>query len=106
MPVIETTKETIEDTVANSSKIVIVDFWAGWCQPCKMMKPVLEKLSDEYSEIVDVLKVDADAEGDVVAEYGVSSLPTLVVIKEGKEVHRIIGAKNLVSLKRELEPFI
>lgn len=106
MPTKDTTKETFTVDVLNVTRPVIVDFWAGWCQPCKMMKPILEMFSDEFYGKVDVVKVDADAEGDLVAEYGVSSLPTLLLFQDGKVVHKIVGAKNLVALTKEVADFL
>lgn len=102
----DVTAESFEAEVLNSTRPVVVDFWAGWCQPCKMMKPILETFASEVSEKVDVVKVDADAEGDLVAEYGVSSLPTLLVFENGKVVNKIVGAKNAVALRKELADYL
>ncbi len=106
MLVRDTTKESFVVDVLNSPSIVLVDFWAGWCQPCKMMKPILEMFADAYRGRVDVVKVDADVEGDLVSEYGVSSLPTLLLFKDGKVVHKIVGAKNLVALEKEIADYL
>lgn len=106
MSVKDITAESFESEVLNSPRPVVVDFWASWCQPCKMMKPILETFANEVSEKVDVVKVDADAEGDLVAEYGVSSLPTLLVFENGKVVNKIVGAKNIVALRKELADYL
>lgn len=75
----------------NSDKPVLLDFYATWCGPCKMLAPVLDRLAAEHGEYV-FAKVNVDEEGALAAEYGVSSIPTLVVLKNGKEVNRALGA--------------
>ncbi|MGI6553576.1 MAG: thioredoxin [Clostridia bacterium] len=81
---------------------VVVDFWANWCGPCRMMAPVLDKLADEYDGEIQVLKLDVDENPNTAAEYGIMSIPTLVVFKDGKEVKRLVGYLPLEQLKYQL----
>ena len=81
----------------SSSKLVMVDFWAEWCGPCKAVAPVLEELAANNSDSLQVVKVDVDAHGQSAQQYHVSGIPTLVLFKEGKEVAREVGAQQLAN---------
>lgn len=82
---------------------VLVDFFAEWCGPCKMLAPILEKLSSEYEGKVDIIKVDIDEEGELAQKYGIQSIPTLVVFKGGEEADRVIGFQSEDNLKQLLD---
>jgi thioredoxin 1 len=101
MAVIECNGEKFESVVLKSEKPVLVDFNATWCGPCRMMAPVLEELSNENDKF-DFVAIDVDEEQDLAAEYGVMSIPCLVVFKDGKEVIRNVG---FIS-KEELESML
>lgn len=88
--IINITSENFETEVLNSEKIVLIDFYADWCGPCKMLSPVVEQFASENDDIK-VVKINVDDEQDLAGEYGVMSIPTLVVIKNGQEVNRNIG---------------
>ncbi len=89
-------KDEFISNTANGT--VLVDFFANWCGPCKMLAPVLEKLADEMPEI-DILKIDVDAVADVAKDYGIMSIPTLILFKEGVETDKQVGYMNLDQLK-------
>lgn len=104
--IINVTKETFNADVLESGKPVLVDFWAEWCGPCKMMLPVLEKFSEKYGEQITVVKVNADEEQDLVKEYGVSSIPTMILFIDGSVQKSITGAKPEPGLIKELSEFV
>src|SRR5215212_2101301 len=98
----------VEDTnfqkeVLESSDPVIVDFWAEWCGPCKMMAPVLDELSDEYDGKIRFVKLNTDENYESAARYGIQSIPTLVIFRGGREVNRLIGFAPKPQLKRQID---
>ena len=101
MEVVEMTNERFEEEVLKSEKTVLIDFYADWCAPCKMMAPVVERIASENNELK-VVKVNIDNEEELAIKYMVMSIPTFVVIKNGEEVNRIVGAVD----KSELESLI
>lgn len=88
--IINVTRENFQTEVLNSEKTVLIDFYADWCGPCKMLSRVVEQFASE-NENVKVVKINVDDEQDLAVEYGVMSIPTLVVIKNGQEVNRSVG---------------
>lgn len=90
MSVLHVNQESFEKIIRDSSKPVLVDFWATWCGPCRMLAPVLEEVAGERQDIT-VCKVDVDEERELALEYGISSIPTLLVFKDGKVVKKSIG---------------
>ncbi len=88
--IIQVTSQNFEEVVLKSEKIVLVDFYATWCGPCKILSPIIEEIAKE-NENVKFVKIDIDKEEQIAMEYQVMSIPTLVLIQEGKEVNRIIG---------------
>lgn len=88
---IKVNSANFESVVLNSDKPVLVDFWATWCGPCKMIAPVIEQLSEELEAKVTVVKLDVDESPDVAGKYGVMSIPTLLVFENGKETKRAVG---------------
>jgi thioredoxin 1 len=100
MKPVEITDANFQKEVLNSDKPVLVDFWAVWCAPCKMVAPVVEELAKEYDGKLKVGKLDVDNNPEVSMKYGIRSIPTLMVFKGGKVVEQIIGAvpkRNLVE---------
>lgn len=101
-----TTQKEFEEKVIKSSKVVLVDFWAAWCPPCRAMAPILHDLGEELDAIVDIVKVDIEATPEnsrLAAENGVQSIPNMPVFKAGKEVERIIGMVPKAHLADMLE---
>lgn len=88
--IINVTSENFETEVLNSEKTVLIDFYADWCGPCKMLSRVVEQFANE-NENIKVVKINVDDEQDLAIEYGVMSIPTLVVIRNGQEVNRSVG---------------
>lgn len=86
--------EEFNDLVIESKKTVLVDFFATWCGPCKMLTPILEEVEKEKTNDVEIYKVDVDQSFDLAKSYGVMSVPTLILFKNGAEAERVIGLKN------------
>ena len=91
MSVLHVNRESFEKIIAQDGKTVLVDFWATWCGPCRMIAPVLEEVAKERPDIT-VCKVDVDEERELALEYNVSSIPTLLVFRDGKVVNQSTGA--------------
>ncbi len=94
------------DDETSASVPVVVDFWAAWCGPCRMISPVLEDLAGRHAGRLKVVKVDVDANPALAARFGAQSIPLLVVIRDGREVDRIVGALPRAALEQRLAPVL
>ena len=107
--IVTTTKQEFEEKVLNSQKVVLVDFWAQWCPPCRAMAPILEQVAKDMDADVDVVKVDTEASRDnamLAGEYEVRSIPNMNVFKGGKVVDTIIGMVPRPTLESTLKKHI
>lgn len=94
------------DTLLNEELPVLVDFWAAWCGPCRMVSPIVDELADELAGRLVVAKCNVDDNQDIAMQYGVMSIPTLIILKGGEEINRIVGAMPKPALKAEIEKYI
>lgn len=103
---IELTNTNFDEVIVNSDIPVVIDFWAPWCGPCKMMAPNFEKSATKFSLKALFVKVNTENEQHLGARFGIRSIPTLIVFKDGKEVHRISGALDETNLTRLVTQFV
>ena len=91
------------DDLIKQNKYVLVDFWATWCAPCRMVAPVIEKIADQYSEKVIVAKVDVDEQQELAIRYGIQTIPTIIFFKDGKLASKEIGVKPMASFANMID---
>ena len=103
---LEITTENFKTTVLDSNQVALVDFWAEWCGPCRMVGPIVDELSKEYEGKAIIGKVNVDQQRDIAANYGISSIPTILFIKGGQIVDKQVGAVPKIELKKKLDNLI
>ncbi len=91
------------DDMIKQNRYVLVDFWATWCAPCRMVAPVIEKIAEEYSGKIIVAKVDVDEQQELAIRYGIQTIPTVILFKEGKVVSKEIGVKPMSSFAKMID---
>ena len=101
--VVTITDAEFESSVLQSDKPVILDFWAEWCQPCKMLSPTVEAIADEYEEKIKVGKLNVDDNPNVATKYGIRGIPTLLFFKGGEVVQQMVGVKSKAEIKKVID---
>ena len=102
MSIIHITKENFQSVVLESSKPVLIDFWATWCGPCKMIAPIVEEIAAERADVV-VGKIDVDQEMDLAVQFGITSIPTLMLMRNGEVVATMVGYRPKADILKLLE---
>jgi len=97
---------TFDEEIGSSSTPVLVDFWAEWCGPCKMVAPILEEIADEKGDAIKIAKLNVDDAPEIARRYEVMSIPTMILFKDGEEATRIIGAKPKQALLDDMAEFL
>ena len=103
MAELKITRENFENEVMKSNIPVLIDFWAPWCGPCRMIGPIIEQLAEEYEGKAKVGKVNVDEEGELSQAFGVMSIPTIVLVKDGKVVKQAVGARPKAEVEAMLQ---
>ena len=104
--IINTTDSNFDNDINKSGKLVVVDMWAEWCGPCKMMEPVLEEIINEKGDSVQLVKINIDENQETPVKYNVMNIPTLLFFKDGKEVDRVIGAVPKKQLEKKIDNYL
>ncbi len=102
----EVSDRTFKDEVLDSNVPVLVDFWAPWCGPCRMVAPVVEEIANQYEGQVKVVKLNTDENPNIASQYGIRSIPTLMIFKGGQRVDMVVGAVPKTTLANTLEKYI
>lgn len=101
--IIHLSDDTFQSEVLEAEELVFVDFWAPWCGPCKMLGPVIEELSGEYRGRVKICKIDVDENNKTAGDYGIMSIPTMILFKDGKEINRLVGFVPKANIAKALD---
>src|SRR6202165_5148449 len=102
----ETSDETFESDVLKSDRPVLVDFWAEWCAPCRMLAPTVEAVAEKYAATARVVKLNVDNNPSVSQRFGIKGIPTLILFKNGKEEERVVGATSEQAISRMLDKHV
>lgn len=97
---------SFEKEVLQSGKLMLVDFWAEWCGPCRMLAPTIEAIAEQFSESAGVVKLNVDDNTSTAQRYGIKGIPTLILFSGGKEVERVVGATSKESISRMIEKHV
>ncbi len=101
--VVTVTDAEFDSTVLQSDKLVILDFWAEWCQPCKMLAPTVEEIAGEYEDTVKVGKLNVDDNPETATKYGIRGIPTLLFFKGGQVVQQLVGVKSKAEIEKVID---
>jgi len=102
----EVTDSSFEKDVLQSNKPVLVDFWAAWCAPCRMLAPTIDAIAEQFGESAGVVEVNVDDNTSTAQRYGIKGIPTLILFSGGKEVERVVGATSKESISRMIEKHV
>ena len=102
----EVTDATFQSDVLEHDKPIMVDFWAEWCGPCRAVSPILDKIAEENSDKLDIVKLNVDDNPETALKYGITSIPAMYVFEKGEIVKRVIGAKPKPALEADLAEFL
>lgn len=105
MNTITITSENFKTKVLESKRPVLIDLWAEWCMPCKMISPTIDAIADDYKSTIDVGKVDVDGNPELATELSVMNIPTLLFFKEGKEAGRLVGVNTKEQIERKIKEY-
>jgi thioredoxin 1 len=100
------TEKDFQSEVLSSTGVVLVDFWAPWCGPCRMVAPILEQIEQEYGGSVKIVKVNVDENPGLAGQYGIQSIPTMIIFKNGRKVEQFVGALPKPVLKSKVEQWV
>ncbi len=100
------TDQNFNEEVIESSRPVLVDFWAEWCGPCKMIAPSLEELANDYKDSIDVAKLNVDENPNIASDFSIRSIPTLLIFKDGSPVSQIVGAVPKSTIKSKIDEIL
>ena len=103
---ISVTAATFDEVVLKSSTPVLVDFWAEWCGPCRMIAPVIEELANDYDGKAKICKVNTDEEQEIAVKFGIRSIPTIMFFKDGKMVDQVVGAQSKAALAQKIDALL
>ena len=102
----EVSDNSFEKDVLGSDRPVLVDFWAEWCAPCRMLAPTVAAVAEHYGDSASVVKLNVDDNPSTAQRYGIKGIPTLILFREGKEVERVVGATSKESISRMVEKYV
>lgn len=102
----EVSDSSFETDVLGASKPVLVDFWAQWCTPCRMLAPTVEAVAEQFRDSANVVKLNVDDNPSTAQRYGIKGIPTLILFRDGKEVERVVGATSKESITRMIDKYI